>query len=428
MKKLKTKPFARNLFLFAVSILMMSGFFSCKKDSDDDIITLTFDSWRLDDVERMGRINELYIASHPNIRITFRTAAPEVYDSTMVDRFEKDVAGDIIFLRSFDQGRRFYDSAYLLDVTGIIPGLGSFNPMVVNAWSAENGVVYGVPSVGVTEGIYYSKSLFEEYGLTEPATWDEFISVCETLLAGGETVIAQGAADSWTLYELAYCGLCANFYGGEPARQGLMNGTLKMTDDNFLAAFNMVYSLKKYLPPNFENQGYEDMKQLFASGNAAMFMGGSWEISTFEDLGADSTKIGWFAPPVVNPGDKLQYCFHVDAGIGVNKESKHLNEAIEYFKWLAGAEYAQALMNELPGFFSYTPLSATIIHPLSQEMYAASLNADLTVRLMCEKLSAGQPAGNILMGEALNGMMKGIYTPETAAEYVHNKLDTWYLP
>jgi len=189
-----------------------------------------------------------------------------------------------------------------------------------------------------------------------------------------------------------------------------------------------MYSLKNYLPEGHETLGYEAMKQLFTSGDAAMFVGGSWEISTFEDMGADTTKIGWFAPPVPNSGDKLQYCFHVDAGIGVNKDSKNLNAALEYLKWLAGEEYAQALMNELPGFFSYTPATITVIHPLSQEMYATSLTADLTVRLMCEKLSAQQPAGNILMGEALNGMMNGIYTPETAAAYVQSQLDTWYHP
>lgn len=46
---------------------------------------------------------------------------------------------------------------------------------------------------------------------------------------------------------------------------------------------------------------------------------------------------------------------------------------------------------------------------------------------MCEKLSAQSPAGNILMGEALNGMMLENYSPETAAAYVQYQLDNWYL-
>jgi raffinose/stachyose/melibiose transport system substrate-binding protein len=105
-----------------------------------------------------------------------------------------------------------------------------------------------------------------------------------------------------------------------------------------------------------------------------------------------------------------------------------MEAAIEYIKWLSGSQYAQALMDELPGFFSYTPGTLTLNNPLAQEMYGASLTANLTVRTMCERLSAQEPSGSTLMGIALNGMMNGDYTTETAASYVQNQLDTWYKP
>lgn len=421
----------RSLRFFLISIfsfLLISGFISCKKDSASDMVTLTFTSWRTDDIERMNRINALFSQLHPNIKINFQPFDTEVYDSIALDRLKDGTGADILFLRSYDKGRKFYDNGYLYDLTNVIPNLASFNPMVVNAWSTKQGTTYGLPSVGVTHGIYYQKALFAEYNIQEPTNWNEFIAACETLLNGGETVFAQGTLDSWTLYEIAFSGLGANFYGGEVARQALMSGTNKLTDPNFLAAFSAVNSLKKYLPEGYHTLGYEAMKQLFASGKAAMFLGGSWEISTFEDLGIDSNEIGWFAPPVATQGDKLQYCFHVDAGIGINKNSKNLEAAIEYIKWLSSSQYAQALMDELPGFFSYTSGINALSNPLAQEMYGVSLTANLTVRTMCERLSAQEPSGSTLMGIALNGMMNGEYTAETAASYVQNQLDTWYKP
>jgi len=33
-----------------------------------------------------------------------------------------------------------------------------------------------VPSVGVTHGIYYNKSIFSKYQIQEPATWADFIA------------------------------------------------------------------------------------------------------------------------------------------------------------------------------------------------------------------------------------------------------------
>jgi len=388
------------LFVFALFIL---GLASCDKNTDDETITLKLTSWRTEDVEQMNRINDLFTETHPNIKINFEPSNTVVYDEVTNTALQNGVGADIIFLRSYDKGRALYNNGYLYNLTNIIPNLTSYSPVVVKAWSDEEGVTYGVPSVGVAHGIYYQKSIFKGYNIKEPATWDELIAVCETLLKGGETVIAHGASDTWTLYETVFSGLGPNFYGGEASRQSLMAGTMTLTDPKFIEAFKAVNSLKKYLPSGFETLDYEHMRQMFGSGNAAMFIGGSWELSIFNELGSDTTKIGWFAPPVVKAGDKLQYCFHVDAGIGINKNSKNLDAAIEYIKWVSGSEYAQAIMNELPGFFSYTP--GTTVSPsnaLAKKMYVTSATADLTVRTMCEKLSSGSPGGNTLMNEALN--------------------------
>lgn len=413
--------------LLSVILFFVFGFTACEKNNDAEVVNLTLSSWRMEDVAQMNRINALFTKTHPNINIHFKPVNASDYDDLTLADLASDEGADILFLRSYDKGRALYDGDYLYDLTAFIPNLDSYSPVSVKAWSTEEGVSYGVPSVGVTHGIYYQKSLFEKYNLQEPTNWTEFIAICETLYNGGETVFAQGAYDSWTLYEVIFSGLGANFYGGEVARQSLMSGQKKLTDPEFVEAFRMVNSLKKYLPANFASLDYTDMQQLFGSSNAAMFIGGSWEISEFEKLGSDSSTIDWFAPPIMMAGDKLQYCFHVDAGIGINKKSKNIAAALEYIHWISGPEYAQAIMDELPGFFSYTPGNVVLSNPLAQKMFDAAATADLTVRPMCEKLSAQSPAGNTLMGEALNGMMLGNYSPETAAAYVQDQLDHWYL-
>lgn len=426
MKMYTLRRLSKIVTLISISIISLSLFWACEKDSDK--VYLTFSSWRTDDVEQMNRINALFTKTHPNIIICYQPVETILYNKTTLDNLAKGAGADIFFLRSYDLGRELYNGGYLYNLTNIIPNLTSYSPVPLKAWTTENGVTYGVPSVGVTEGVYYNKSIFAKYNIQEPTNWDDFILACEKLRLGGETVIAQGAYDNWTLYEVVFCGLGANFYGGEVARQALMAGTMKLTDANFIKAFKMVESLKKYLPTGFATLDYEDARELFGTGKAAIFIGGSWELSVFEGLGSNSSKIGWFAPPVAKTGDKLQYCFNVDAGIGINKNTEYLDDAIEYIKWVSGSEYANAFMNELPGFFSYTPGSITLSNPLAQEMYNTAATANLTVRLMVEKFCQKTPAGNTLMGTALNGIMTGSYTPETAAAYVQSQLDTWYKP
>ncbi len=414
------------LLLFSLAVGFFMGFTGCEEEKDT--IELTFASWRIDDADEMNFINEQFSQIRPDISVRFEAYDPVIYDSIIKKNLAEDRGADIIFLWSYDKGRTYYDSGYLYDLTETIPNLSSYAAIALRAWTTVEGATYAVPSVGVSHGIYYQKSKFAAYSIQEPATWEEFMAACDKLLAGGETVIAQGARDSWTLNRVVFCGLGANFYGGETARQALMNGTRKLTDPNFIKAFEVIYSLREYFPEGFETLGYEEARQMFASGDAAMFIGGSWEISVFESLGADTTTIGWFPPPVKQEGNKLQYCFHVDAGIAVNKNSKNLEAALEYAKWTSSLVYTQLFTSELPGFFSYYPESITLADPLAQEMLETASTADLTVRLMSEKLSAQSPSGEDLLNEALQGMFLGTYTPESAAAYVQDQLDTWYQP
>ena len=412
--------FVRSAFLLPISVFAIMGFTSCKKTAEP--VVLSFTSWRTDDIDGMNRINARFTATHPNTTINFKPKDDAQYEAITNAALLNGTAEDIIFLWSYDKGRKLYDDGYLTDLTNVIPNLSSFSQIPLKAWS-KTGITYAVPSVGVTHGIYYNKAMFSKYQIQEPVTWSEFIAACDKLKLAGETVLSVGAADNtWVLNYVIFCGLGANFYGGERARQGLMNGTMHLTDANFLDAFKMVNSLVKYMPSNYKTMGYDSSKILFATGKAAMFIGGSWEITVLQNLGASSSQIGWFAPPVKNAGDKLQYCFQLDAGIALNKRCKHSKEALEYIKWVSGSEYANAIMRELPGFFSYTPGASTIENPLAQKMFNAAATADLTIRLMDEKFNSTSPTGDDLMNSAIQKMILDEYTPESAAAFVQSGL------
>lgn len=397
-------------------------------EAEGQATKLVFTSWRTEDIERMNRINKVFMDANPDIIVDFQPIKDTEYDAQLKSSLETGVAADILFLRSYDSGRQIWDTGKLLPLDAAVPALADFPAAARGAWSTDDGVLYGVPSVGVTHGIYYQKDIFDKYGLEAPETWDEFIAVCETLKSNGETVFAQGTKEGWPLYEVIFSGLGANFYGGEQARQDLMAGKVKLTDPQFVKAFEKMNELQPYFPKDYQAIDYVSMQQLFGTGQAAMFIGGSWEIGIFEDLGSGEDAIGYFPPPVENAGDQLSYCFHVDAGIGINKESENLEAAKRYVAWTAGPEYAQLLMNELPGFFGYTPGDYAITNSLANDMIAAASGADVTVRTVWEKLSAQSPSGNTLMWEALIDMYNGVKTPAEAAAHVQKGLDTWYKP
>lgn len=421
----------KKVALLLTAVLVAFMFIGCQKKASVEAkveqvekVQLVFTSWRTEDIERMNRINAEFTKENPNIEIDFQPVKDTEYDAQLKQSLAAGVGADVMFLRSYDSGLQIYntDSLELLD--SVLPELESFPAAALAAWSTDTGESYAIPSAGVVHGVYYRKSIFEKYNLAVPATWDEFIAACETLKAGGETVFAQGTKDNWMLYEVMFSGLGANFYGGETARQALINKEARFTDDNFVLALDKMKELQPFFPKNYESIDYVTMQQIFGTGNAAMFMGGSWEIGIFEDLGG-LEDVGYFAPPVAKSGDTLQYCFHVDAGIGMNKNSKHLEETKTYMKWLASSEYAQLFMNELPGFFSYTPGDYSLSNQLAKEMESYVGASVPTVRTVWEKLSAQAPSGNELVGEAIQMMYADKLTPVEAAAFVDKGL-SWY--
>lgn len=410
------------IMLLTVSMVATVATFSLAGEQ----VTIKLTSWRTEDIERMNKINAVFMEKNPNIIVEFQPIKDTEYDAQMISSLQTGVGADIIWLRSYDPGEFIYDGGYLSELNDVIPELADFPSAAINAWAKEDGAIYGVPIAGVTHGVFYLGDIFEKYGLEEPATWAEFIDLCQTLKDNGETVFAQGTGDGWPLYEVIYSGLGANFYGGEVSRQALMAGDMKLTDEPFVNAFKAVDELQQFFSRGYEAINYVDMQQLFGTRQAAMYIGGSWEIGIFEDAGL--TDLGWFAPPVENVGDTLQYCFHVDMGVGINKDSKNYEAALEYSKWVSTPEFAQLFMIDLPGFYSYTPGEYNLENPVAQKILDAAVDADVTVRTVWEKMSRQYPSGNAMMEEALVKMLTDVLTPEEAAALVQKALETWYEP
>ena len=76
--------------------------------------------------------------------------------------------------------------------------------------------------------------------------------------------------------------LAPNFIGGYEGRQAYLNGERCFNDENAVAAFQAVADIAPFFPDGQEALTYYDSQQLFLQGQAAMWLGGSWDIPVFE--------------------------------------------------------------------------------------------------------------------------------------------------
>jgi raffinose/stachyose/melibiose transport system substrate-binding protein len=281
----------------------------------------------------------------------------------------------------------------------------------------------------VIHGFFYNKTAFDELGLTEPTTVEEFHAVLDAIKEDGTyTPIAMGTADLWEAATMGFQNIGPVYWKGEEGRQGLIKGTEKYTDPQYVEVFQELASWAPYMPDGFEAVKYPDAQSLFTLGQAAIYPTGSWEISVFEPQVADTFEMGIFPPPVKNAGDQCYISDHTDIAMGMNAKSAHPEEARTFLEWMTTAEFAELYSNALPGFFTLSNHEITLENPLANEFLSWRQNCEETIRNSYQILSRGEPNLENELWRVAAAVINGTLTPEQAAQEIQAGLDKWYKP
>ena len=393
---------------------------------DGEKTTITLATWRTEDtVLWETEVIPVFEAEHPDIKVVYQPTDTNDYNATVQASIEGGTAADLIMCRPFDVNRAWIADGYFDDLSGL-EAVSTFSDTALAAWTGEDGTPYCVPTASVLAGFYYNKAIFDELGLEIPTTMDEFYGVLDAVQKDGTYApIALGSADGWQLaYNVLYS-LGPNYWKGEEGRLGLIDGTQRLTDPDFVDAFQATADLIPYLPEGYQSLSYEDMMQLFTLGQAAILPDGSWDITAATSTGLD---VGVFAAPVVAEGDQRYLQEMPDMAIGLSATSKHKEAATEFLEWLGTPEFQQLYVNSLPGFFSMGTEPVTYDNELAQEFADLKVDALLTPRLALDRLSAGQPPLDDDIWAVLQTMFNDGVTAEEATTTLQKNLDSWYVP
>ena len=390
-------------------------------------VTLTIESWRNDDLSIWeDTIIPAFEAKYPNIHVVFAPTAPAEYNGVLNTKLQGGTAGDLITCRPFDASLELFQQGYLASLNDL-PGMENFNDVAKSAWITDDGSdVFCVPMASVIHGFFYNKDKFDEYGLEEPTTREEFYNVLQTLKDNGETPLVMGTADQWESATMGFQNIGPNYWQGEEGRQALINGTAKFTDEPYVTTWQELAEWSQYLPEGYEAVKYPDAQSLFTLGQGVIYPTGSWEISLFEK-DADFN-MGIFPPYVENEGDPCYISDHTDIAIGMNAATPHPEEARTFLSWVASDEFASLYANALPGFFPLSSAKVTLDDPLANEFLSWREQCQSTIRNSYQILSRGEPNLENELWRVSAGVMNGSITPEQAGEEIQTGLEKWYKP
>ena len=384
-------------------------------------VKLTFWSWRVEDKWAYDRMIKVFEQKNPGIKVEFIPFKQTEYNTILSTGLTAGKGPDIIHLRAYGGLETFTAPGFIapLDFESV-PELKTFSRTIMEgAKGRKDGKIYGVPFASQSIVIYYNKKIFAQAGVSVPKTWDEWLGIMKTLKDKGVIPLANGGKEGWTL-EVLSGAVLPNFYGGSTFFEAVTRGQTSFKDPAYTGALAKMLELRPYMHQNFMGVDYATMQQLFLSEQAAMFIGGSWEIGFFK---AQNKHLDFdvFAAPPLKAGQLPWVSSFNDGKYGVNAKTPYMDAAKKFIRFTASREFGQMFTDMLaqnsavPGVVIKDPVLKHV-----QEM-----NRKATPYIMLVGFRWQAPTGSTLLQNALQAMMAGQKTPDQVGAEVTLGLSAW---
>lgn len=314
-----------------------------KGGSGKEIVLKVFDShaYGLDQYAEMVKAFE---KEHPGVVIEVQHAANDG-TTLLQSRVNSGDIPDVFDVESGTSARRYYEYAY--DWTDDTDVTDKFHKDALDTGINDKGRVMSLPWTYENMGLLYNKDCFEKAGITKlPANMDELEEACKKLKEAGITAIALPAKETWVLGQLATHFMLDKKLGASDTNEALKSGKLKFADlPHWKNLFRFMDLAVKYGPDKPLEVDWETSENMLANGKAAIIHMGDWCQSTLDSFNPDANLA--FLPVPVGESEKdatvLSSCNWTYI---VNKDSKNLELAKEYCKYILTSEMGQYWMCE----------------------------------------------------------------------------------
>ena len=215
-------------------------------------------------------------------------------------------------------------------------------PVITNA----DGDMFVLPVDMDIAGIVYNVSVLEEAEVNpdEIKTWDDFTAACEKIKAAGKTPVHIGGKDNWTIGQF-FDWAAPSYYITDDANSqadALKDGKFDTETWEKVAGLLDSWVKEGYLNEDVLTADYNaDMKAL-AEGTTAFCFYGNSSVVDAQSVNPDA-KLGMMPIPAASASDEPSLIAGEDIAVGVWKDSKVQDKAVELLNYLAKPEVAKKI-------------------------------------------------------------------------------------
>ena len=201
-----------------------------------------------------------------------------------------------------------------------------------------------IPYSVTAASVIYNRRLFAEHGLEVPTTWEEFLTVCETLQAADVTPIYATFLDPWTIAQ----GLFDYTVGGMVDVRSFYAGMNELGEDvgpdsevsfqrTLLEPVQRMLELIPFTNPDAPQRGYGDGNTAMAQEQAAMYFQGPWAFGEIEKAGTD-LDLGTFPLPMTEDPSDLKVRVNIDLSLWIPEAADQQEGARAFLQHLMRPE------------------------------------------------------------------------------------------
>ncbi|WP_228745286.1 ABC transporter substrate-binding protein [Paenibacillus sp. S150] len=316
----------------------------------------TLEFWHTYTGEKEKIFNEAiarFEQKHTDVEVKAVQAANDAYKQKFAVAMSAGNPPDVF--QSWGGGwlEEFVNQGKVLDLSAKID-TNAYEPTVLNN-TVISDKTYGVP-LGLTITLFfYNKDLFNQYGLTAPATWEEFLNTVDVLRKNKIIPIALENQAKWPgAYYLMY--LADRIAGPELFQSASKRTGQGFDDPAYVKAGQLIQELVDH---DAFNKGFNSInttsgqgRQLLYSGQAGMMLYNTNFVDYVKNESPDFLdKLDFFPFPTVDggAGDASNLNAAASPVWSVSATSEHPDLAVELLKELSSTETAQAYSDRISG-------------------------------------------------------------------------------
>lgn len=395
--------------------------------------TITYWTWFPPEATLNAAI-DAFEKANPNITVKLKTFTNEDYQKQLPLALSGDESIDVVGVQVSAMTNTVKD--YLLPVSDWGADLvGGLNESMVAQTEqiASDGELYSLPMGSIGSAVmYYNAAMLDELGIAVPKTADEWKTAVAAVEAAKPDVtpVVFSGEPYWqeemlfTIAEQTSPGLSDDIIGGsgswdQPALVDGLNAYKSLFDDGIVGSD--VLSLQGSRP-----------SELFASGEAAFFIDGSWQNSLLSAsgraaAGIDLEDVGAAPLPLVDGGEPAIRAL-AEGGLAIPANSKNVKAATTFISFLlspAGADIWAKDLILVPSLTGYEVSEDVLETDAARAGYAAvsAVIADPT-----SQRNSQQDFLNKVEGNAILDVLRGTTSAEDAAAQMQSEWDSGRYP